>query len=604
MPVVPSYDNLQTGLRPAAPNITGPGAGAIAGQQLQELGRNVSQAADAASRYMVDAQREANEVRVADALNRVVQARTDAQLGVLKLKGRDALERPGGKPLQDEAAEALGQHIATIREELGNDEQRRVFQQRSDQLLTQFRGAVGEHVLREYQTHRDDVDAATILTARRQAAVNPADEALRAQSLDTIRATVDATSARKGWAPEQRGQAMVEAMTPVHVGVIAYLSTRDVDQAQAYFNKHQSELDTKAQENVRQALLQRGAEVRAGGAVRELTASTDWKFADADRAITERFAGRPEELKMARAELHYQEQVRREARTEEQTRLLAPVQTLLGDSLAAGRAISKGQQEQAIGALRVTRPDLYMQGAKLIDQHNDELRAEGRAAAAHARDMANSSPDKALNGLALRYDMLLNPSKYRGANLMEVLGPEVRAGRLKPQDVDEAITLQQKWMNPKKQDEFSSLMTGTQYLDARLDGAMVDGKKFSSLTRQQQQEIKARALMAAEPLLQQLQGATGKKADKDEVKQVIDSLFVDQRYRKTFLGMSHGEAFTETSLTPDGATQRLGARLVSDEVAKIPSQWRTQIEKSLRQAGVQPDPATVLRYWQAGQGAR
>ena len=75
MPVVPSYDNLQTSIRPQAPNLSGPAPGALAAQQMQDAGRAVSDAAGAAGRVLIDMQREANDLRVTDALNSAIQAR-------------------------------------------------------------------------------------------------------------------------------------------------------------------------------------------------------------------------------------------------------------------------------------------------------------------------------------------------------------------------------------------------------------------------------------------------------------------------------------------------------------------------------------------------
>ena len=602
MPVVPSYDNLQTSIRPQAPNLSGPAPGALAAQQMQDAGRAVSGAAGAAGRVLSDMQREANDLRVTDALNSAIQARTDAQLGVLKLRGRDALERPDGKPLPDEAADALRQQYDALRDGLGNDVQKQAFAARSQQLLQQFRAGVGEHVLREYQAHHDQVAEAGIAAAQRQADLNPDSEEMRGQSVQAIRGIVDNVAKRKGWAPEQREAAVIEALSPLHMGVIASRMQRDVDSAVKYFESVESELRPKARADVRQALAQRSAEVRAGSAVRALTADPAWTLAQADKAITAQFGDKPEELRMARDELRYQEQVRRDAQAEQQRELLAPVQQLIGDALNAGRMVGPQERDRAIAGLRLTRPDLYAQGAKLVDQHNDEVRNERLAADADARSTLGM--DRALNGAALRYDMLLNPAKYRSAKLMEALAPEVRAGRLSPQDLEQAITVQAQLMKPQKPPEFASLVTGAQHLDHRLRGAVIDGKAWDKLDKDAQAGVKARALQAAEPLLLQLQQATGQKADDQQVKAVIDSLFVQKTYRDTFMGMRYGASFVEQQLDDQGAGQRLVGRLVTDAVSRIPPQDRARIEQALRQAGQPATPEVVLQYWQAGGGAR
>lgn len=604
MPVVPTYDNLQTAIRPASANVSGPAPGAIGAEQVQQMGRALSESTGQLGKLMLDAKMEANDLRVHDALNQAVQARTDAHLVVTQIKGRDALERPDGKSLPDEASQTLQQQFDALRDGLGNDAQRTEFQKRAGTLLQQFRSSVGEHVSREYQSHRDDVEKAGVVAARRQADADPGNPVARDESLAAVRGIVDTRAKRLGWTATQRDLAVVEAVTPIHVGAISYWMTRDVDQAQAYFKANEGQLDAKVRDDVRKALEHRAGEVRAGEAVRNITAAPGWGMAQADQALVDKLSNKPEELKMARAELRYQHDLRQQTQAEDERAGLAPVQKLLGDALNAGRAIRPSERDQAIGSLRIARPDLYARAAGLVDKHNDEIRNEGRAAAMHARQIANLNGDAVISGLTLKYDMLTNPGKYRNVDLGRALLPLVKSGGLKANDVEELMGMQAKMRDASQRDTFATLMSGTQYLDSRLDAALVNGTSFLKLPNTDQAQIKAKALTVAEPLLQALQTERGKAASKDEVKAVIDSLFTNTRYRNTFLGATYGDVKTEQRLELDTAATRLVDSVVRQDVARIPMAQRSRIEQAMRSRGLEPTPDQVLRYWQAGQAGQ
>lgn len=251
MPVVPTYDNLRTSVQQApTPGVSGPGAGAIAGQQTQQLGRSMMDAGSAMSRLLLDAQNEANDVRVTDAMNQAVQLRTDAQLEAIQLKGRNALERPGGKSLPEELSGALQEKLDSLRNGLGNDAQKQAFATRAAQLVTQFRGAVGEHVVREFHAHADEVDQSTISVAQNQAALLWGDKAMQEQSRGAIAAAVSKIAKRKGWDKDQVERATTEAMSPLHLGVMkGMLSGGMAAEAATYLSENSATMtiQTRAQ---------------------------------------------------------------------------------------------------------------------------------------------------------------------------------------------------------------------------------------------------------------------------------------------------------------------------------------------------------------------
>lgn len=243
MPTVPRYDNFQVGLQPGGTGRfsppQGPQADAIGARQLQDLGQAVQGAAHGLARIQLDMQNEANELRVTDGMNQAVQARTEAQLAAMQIKGRDALERADGKSLVDESGAALQQRLDAIRDGLGNDAQKLAFKMQADRLLGQFRGAVAEHTVREYQAHQDEVDRSTVEVAQNQKALLWGDVAMRKQSDAATAAAVGRIAARKGWDDKQRQAALIEAATPGHLGVLkGMLNAGDAKSAAAYLSEN------------------------------------------------------------------------------------------------------------------------------------------------------------------------------------------------------------------------------------------------------------------------------------------------------------------------------------------------------------------------------
>jgi hypothetical protein len=135
------------------------------------------------------------------------------------------------------------------------------------------------------------------------------------------------------------------------------------------------------------------------------------------------------------------------------------------------------------------------------------------------------------------------------------------------------------------------------HLDMRLAGVVVDGKKYTELSKEKQAEIKNQARARAEPLLQAYQAQTGGKADKVEVQGVIDTLFTNKTYRSTIFGNAYGQPFTEGAFDPDGATARLSDVAIGRAVRQIPTAMRTRITNAITANGGTPTDALILDYY-------
>lgn len=240
MPRVPTYDSFQVtpsslpGARFSSPQVLGPTAPRteIQTTQLddrgmraaQQLGDQVAKTNDVMTRIAVDAMNQANQVRVNDALNQAVQARLNLtynpEAGYVHLKGNAALNRPDGKPLDDEYTEKYQQQIAEIGKGLGNDAQRMIFQQKANELTTQFRGSLNQHRAKEYVSYQLSVQEGTINTNVMQMAASWGDPMLVAQSTEAIKAAVAEQGRIAGFSGQQIEANMVRALSAGNMAVI------------------------------------------------------------------------------------------------------------------------------------------------------------------------------------------------------------------------------------------------------------------------------------------------------------------------------------------------------------------------------------------------
>jgi hypothetical protein len=252
MPTVPIYDNLRTSVGPApdtAPR--GPGAMQITGQQMAGLGESLQRAGGGLQSMLLDEVQQANQVRVTDAMNQAVAARLrrthDQDEGFSALAGRSALDRPDGKPLDLEFSAKLKGDIDRIGASLGNDAQRRVFQQQSAQMLAAFQADVQQHMAREGKAYRISTAQGTIKVAQDMAAMEWQRPEALAQAQGAIKAGVADLGRVQGWAPEEVAARTVEQLSPAHSAVITQaLQSGQVDYARAYMDQVKAELTPAA----------------------------------------------------------------------------------------------------------------------------------------------------------------------------------------------------------------------------------------------------------------------------------------------------------------------------------------------------------------------
>jgi len=262
MPRVPVYDSPQVSpttvpqVRLATPSFAAPtfrGADAPAfqdtanpqalqfSQAARQFGHDVGRIADSMLQ-------QANQVRIADASNRGEEAalrlKHDKDIGFLNLKGINALERPDGKPLEDEYAEKLKQELDEIAASLGNDTQRQAFALRANEILTKFRGQAIQHEAQEHQTYKLSVSEGVQATALRDIALNWNNP----EAIDSAVGRIEAEVFRQGQllgksAEWQHAQARKLTSYAHKTALMAALENNDPVYADAYLNKYSGQME-------------------------------------------------------------------------------------------------------------------------------------------------------------------------------------------------------------------------------------------------------------------------------------------------------------------------------------------------------------------------
>ncbi|WP_059413449.1 transglycosylase SLT domain-containing protein [Cupriavidus basilensis] len=252
MPRVPTYDSPQVqpqGL-PGARVEAAPVQLAVnaANDQAAQLNRATSQLADTTFNIGLDMQRQANALRVDDALNQAREATMrltfDKTDGYTNIKGRDVFERPSGQMLSDEYDAALTNSFANISAGLGNDAQRQAFQQRANDMATQFRGQVMQHENRENAIYAQSVGEGIIATRQREIGLNYNNPALVDDAVTSIRAQAYNIAKLTGKSAEwAETQARVAASNAHLIALGAALENNNPVYADAYLKKYAKDMD-------------------------------------------------------------------------------------------------------------------------------------------------------------------------------------------------------------------------------------------------------------------------------------------------------------------------------------------------------------------------
>ncbi len=249
MPRVPTYDNFQqmpaqfqpVQIQPAMPRVD-PGA------QAASFGQAAQRAGAVAMDMELEALKQANQLRVDDALNKALEAEMrlayDKDAGYTNQRGISALERASGKPLADEYDEEFGKAVESIGAGLGNDYQRQVFGQAIAKRRAQFRAGAMKHEADEFRSYTLSVREGTIATRMQQIGLNYANPEVIDEAITSIRAaTYDAAKLQGKSAEWADAQARKMASNAHKTAIAAALEKNDAAYADRYLKRYGKDME-------------------------------------------------------------------------------------------------------------------------------------------------------------------------------------------------------------------------------------------------------------------------------------------------------------------------------------------------------------------------
>ena len=249
MPRVPTYDNFQqmpaqfqpVQIQPATPRVD-PGA------QAANFGQTAQRAGAVAMDMELEALKQANQLRVDDALNKALEAEMrlayDKDAGYTNQRGISALERESGKPLADEYDEEFGKAVESIGAGLGNDYQRQVFGQAIAKRRAAFRAGAMKHEADEFRTYTLSVREGTVATRMQQIGLNYANPEVIDEAITSIRAATYDAAKLQGKSAEWAGaQARKMASNAHKTAIAAALEKNDVAYADRYLKRYGKDME-------------------------------------------------------------------------------------------------------------------------------------------------------------------------------------------------------------------------------------------------------------------------------------------------------------------------------------------------------------------------
>ena len=249
MPRVPTYDNFQqmpaqfrpVEMQAAMPRVD-PGA------QAANFGQAAQRAGAVAMDMELEALKQANQLRVDDALNKALEAEMrlayDKDAGYTNQRGISALERASGKPLADEYDEEFGKAVESIGAGLGNDYQRQVFGQAIAKRRAAFRAGAMKHEADEFRTYTLSVREGTVATRMQQIGLNYNNPEVIDEAITSIRAaTYDAAKLQGKSAEWADAQARKMASNAHKTAIAAALEKNDVAYADRYLKRYGKDME-------------------------------------------------------------------------------------------------------------------------------------------------------------------------------------------------------------------------------------------------------------------------------------------------------------------------------------------------------------------------
>jgi soluble lytic murein transglycosylase len=217
-------------------------------RQMQRLGEATSNLGQNVGNIAFQMQEQANRVRVNDAVNQAkeldMRLTYDKDQGYQNLRGKDAFTRPDGMSLVDEYGDKFDKETAAIEQSLGNDAQRRAFQEQRAALSGRMRAQLAAHEATQFREYSLSVAEGGIANDTQEIGMRYNDPEVVDRNTESIRARVYELGQLNGKSAEWIEARQREATSKAHVTAIsAALDNNDAAYADGYTKRYKDQLD-------------------------------------------------------------------------------------------------------------------------------------------------------------------------------------------------------------------------------------------------------------------------------------------------------------------------------------------------------------------------
>lgn len=238
------------------PMVVAPEVRNAAPEQLVAAGQAVTNAGRVASTLIEDHLKELNATRVTEALTTLTSRRNEMSTAALSETGKNALERPDGKSLDEEFGGEFDNTVENLELGLGNNAQRKMFRQRADAMGVEFRGRVQAHVAEQSRAYQletfagmADTFSVQLANAREQGEIN--------EAISGITTAANNIFGIKGTPKEARGAVLTQLLTPGHTAQLTrMIEAEEIDGAEEYLNQYRDQIEPGVASKLEGALIE------------------------------------------------------------------------------------------------------------------------------------------------------------------------------------------------------------------------------------------------------------------------------------------------------------------------------------------------------------
>jgi hypothetical protein len=526
-------------------------------EQQAKLGQTGMALGQELARIQIAEQNQINQTRVNDALNKAVETRLkltyDRTDGYTALQGEAALNRPDGKPLDEEYAGRFQQQVDTLAQGLGNETQRREFLQQATQMGLQLRAGIQQYVAREQNAYDLSVQDGTVKTAQQQMGLSWGDPEAVSQAKNAIAAAVYQTGKLRGWSGQQTRAVMVEQLSQGHNAALSgAIDAGQLDYAREYLKQNNDELTPDVRLRAQKALDIGGFEAKTQGAAETLYSASKGDVGAALAEARKNYSGKEEDAIVQRIKGFDAERV------------------ALRERAQADAADNAWRVYASTGSInRIPPTTLAAMDGKALEALRRTARADAEAAAAKREVKTDPNVYYALSAAAT------GDPNFKSQDLRPFFD------RLSPADRKHFIDLQTAAAKPERAAEVVSV--GDQ------KAAMVKALGLKEEQAGVFHQVADKALFAA-------QQDKGRKLDQDERQKVLDKLVLQ------------GEVLSGSWWRRD-PNMRLFEAVASGQAAQFKAEFsdadRRKATEALQRRGVKnPSAQQIEATLQAAYGVR